>query len=94
MLLDLEALQRWRKHEQADAMDIIAMAMLRSVRSELTNGRTAPQLLSIDDRRAAALLLATYSRLHTDMTGHDCDAEVNDAIAQLRRIAGMSNERA
>lgn len=90
MLIDLPELQRWRQHQHADAMDVIALAMLRSVRSELMNGKTAPQLLGVEDRRAAALLLAAYSRMHSDMLGHDCDAQVNDAIAQLRRIAGMS----
>ncbi len=90
MLIDLAELQRWRQHQSADALQAIAIAMLRSVRCELDGGRTAPQLLSIDDRRAAALMLATYSRVHTDLTGHDCDAEVSDAIAQLRRIAGMT----
>lgn len=91
MLLDLAELQRWRQHQAADALDVVALAMLRAVRTELANGRTAPQLLSIDDRRAAALMLAAYSKVHTELVGHDCDDnEVNEAIAQLRRIAGLS----
>lgn len=90
MLVDLAEIQRWRQHQAADVLDVIAIAMLRSIRCEMANGRTAPQLLSIDERRAAALMLAAYSRAHTDMTGHDCDTEVNEAIAQLRRIAGIT----
>lgn len=90
MLVEVSDLQRWRQHHAGDALDAIAIAMLRSVRSEMTNGRTAPQLLSIDDRRAAALLLAAYGRAHSEITGQDADTEVSDAIAQLRRIAGMT----
>ncbi len=90
MLVDVGDLQRWRQHQSADALQAFAIAMLHSIRCELTGGRTAPQLLSIDERRAAALMLATYSRVHFDLTGHDCDAEVSEALSQLRRIAGMS----
>lgn len=91
MLVDVGDLQRWRQHHAGHALDAIALAMLRAVRSEMANGRSAPQLLGVDDRRAAALMLAAYTRAHTEVTGHDCgDAEVNEAIAQLRRIAGMT----
>lgn len=90
MRLDIAELQRWRLHQHADAMDVIAVAMLRSIRAEMMNGKTAPQLLGVEDRRAAALLLAVYSKAHNELTGHDCDGQVNDAISQLRRIAGLS----
>ncbi|KQP35863.1 helix-turn-helix domain-containing protein [Pseudorhodoferax sp. Leaf274] len=89
MLVEVADLQRWRQFQAADALDALAIAMLHSVRCEMADGRTAPQLLSIDERRAAALMLAAYRRAHSEMTGRDGDTEVCDAIAQLRRIAGM-----
>jgi len=89
MLLDLDDLQRWRQHHAADALQSLATAMLGTLRAELLDGKSASRLLGIDDRRAAALMLATFSRAHQTMTGRDCEAPVYEAVVQLRNLAGL-----
>ncbi len=90
MLVDLIDLRRWRKDQAADTLQAVAVAMLKSLRCELAEGKSAARLLGIDDRRAAALLLATYSRTQVELTGHDADGPVHESIAQLQRIAGLA----
>lgn len=90
MLVDLEDLRQWRQRQAADVLHALAVSMLRAVRCEMADGKSASRLLGIDDRRAAALMLATFDRVHVDLTGHESDGAVHEAVAQMRRIAGLA----
>jgi hypothetical protein len=87
MLLDLDDIRKWRQRQPIDSLELFAIGMLKTLRTELSDGKTAPRLLGIDEKRAAALLLAAFDKGHFEVTGHGSDSATNQAIAQLRRIA-------
>lgn len=89
-LVDPEALRQWR--QGSDALEAFERAMLDTLKRDGGEGSTVPQLLHIADSKAAMLLLATYERMHRELTGKDLEPPYSPTVTALREI--VSRERA
>lgn len=90
LLVDVEALRRWRDSQHADIAGQLGVALLDVLRRDCGVGVPAHMQLGIPASKAAALLVVAFDRAHAVLVGPEAVRPLPECVRQLRTIAGAT----